>query len=133
MGYRKNPVGVDELRRLAQERLSGHLSDAASALSLQEAQRLFEELEIHQIELELQNEHLNATRVQLERALTQSSELYDFSPVGSVSLDAQGVIGKLNLAAANLLGQPPAAWLSSAEYQAVMGNGLPAVLWQQPA
>jgi diguanylate cyclase (GGDEF)-like protein/PAS domain S-box-containing protein len=113
MGYRKNPVGVDELRRLAQERLSGHLSDAASALSLQEAQRLFEELEIHQIELELQNEHLNATRVQLERALTQSSELYDFSPVGSVSLDAQGVIGKLNLAAANLLGGERARLLGS--------------------
>jgi diguanylate cyclase (GGDEF)-like protein/PAS domain S-box-containing protein len=103
MGYRKNPVSADELRRLAQERLSGHLSNAASALNLQEAQRLFEELEIHQIELELQNEHLNATRGQLERALNQSSELYDFSPVGSVSLDAKGVIGKLNLAAANLL------------------------------
>lgn len=37
-------------------------------------------------------------------------------------------------AAANLLGQPPAAWLSSAEYEAVMGHGPPAVLWQkQPA
>lgn len=34
-------------------------------------------------------------------------------------------------AAANLLGQPPAAWLSSAEYEAVMGRGLPAVLWQK--
>jgi diguanylate cyclase (GGDEF)-like protein/PAS domain S-box-containing protein len=113
MGYRKNPVNAEELRRLAQERLSGHLSDAASALSLQEAQRLFEELEVHQIELELQNEHLNATRVQLERALNQSSELYDFSPVGSVSLDARGVIAKLNLAAANLLGGERARLLGS--------------------
>ena len=113
MGYRKNPMSSDELRRLAQERLSRHLSDAASALNLQEAQRLFEELEIHQIELELQNEHLNATRVQLERALNQSSELYDFSPVGSVSLDAKGVIGKLNLAGANLLGGERARLLGS--------------------
>lgn len=36
-------------------------------------------------------------------------------------------------AAAHLLGQPPAAWFSSAEYEAVMGHGLPAVLWQEPA
>ena len=113
MGYRKNPVNSDELRRLAKERLSGHLSNAASALSLQEAQRLFEELEIHQIELELQNEHLNATRGQLERALNQSSELYDFSPVGSVLVDAIGTITKLNLASATLLGGERARLLGS--------------------
>lgn len=113
MGYRKNPVSTDELRRLAKERLSAHLGSAASALSLPEAQRLFEELEIHQIELELQNEHLNVTRSQLERALNQSSELYDFSPVGSVSLDARGSITKLNLAAARLLGGERARLLGS--------------------
>ena len=113
MGYRKNPVSSEELRRLAKTRLSGHLADAASPLSLQEAQRLFEELEIHQIELELQNEHLNATRGQLERSLNQNTELYDFSPVGSVSLDPKGVITKLNLASASLLGGERARLLGS--------------------
>lgn len=113
MGYRKNPVSIVELRRLAIERLLGHRASAATVLTLPEAQQLFEELEIHQIELELQNEHLNAARSQLEMALTQSSELYDFAPVGILSLDQMGTIVKLNLAGSNLLGGERARLLGS--------------------
>lgn len=113
MVYRKNPASLDELRRLARLRFSGHVPSTATALSIPQAQQLFEELEIHQIELELQNEHLNATRAQLETALNQSSELFDFSPVGSLMLDASGTISKLNLAAANLLGGERARLLGS--------------------
>lgn len=104
MGYRKNPASLEDLRQLAKERLQGHDSSAAAVLALPEAQELFEELQIHQIELELQNEHLNAARAQLEAALNQSNELYDFAPVGILSLDQTGTMTKLNLAAANLLG-----------------------------
>lgn len=104
MVYRRNPNTTEELRRLAQERLSGKVAHMTSGLTLDEAQKILEELEIHQIELELQNEHLNAARAQLELALNQSCELYDFSPVGILSLDASGTISKLNLAGANLLG-----------------------------
>lgn len=104
MVYRRNPTSTDELRRLAKERLTGKVTSTASGLTLEEAENLFKELEIHQIELELQNEHLNAARAQLELALNQSCELYDFSPVGILSLDATGTISKLNLAGANLLG-----------------------------
>lgn len=103
MAYRKNPVAIDELRRLAQQRLSGRASCSLTALSAAE-QQLLEELEIHQIELEMQNEHLSATRVQLETALNLSNELYDFSPVGSLLLDSAASISKMNLAAAELLG-----------------------------
>ena len=104
MAYRKNPVGVDELRALAQKRFldrSGHIGNDLSQLDVQ---HLFEELEIHQIELEMQNEHLNATRAQLESTLIQNSELYDFAPVGILSIDPEGVITKLNLAGARMLG-----------------------------
>lgn len=111
MGYRKNPVDAQELRRLAQARLNGHKTSATTALTLLEVQQLFEELEIHQIELELQNEHLNLARAQLELALSQSSELYDFAPVGIVSLDPAGTITKLNLAGASLLGEERARLL----------------------
>lgn len=104
MVYRKNPLSMDDLRRRAKERFLGRMKDAATALTVDEAQHLFEELEIHQIELELQNEYLNQTRVQLETALSQSSELYDFAPVGILSLDQMGAIAKLNLAGAKLLG-----------------------------
>ena len=104
MGYRKNPIGKDELRQLAKTRMLGLEAGAAKTMSLPELKKLFEELEIHQIELELQNEYLNVTRAQLELALNQSSELYDFSPVGSVLLDHMGTITKLNLSGAGLLG-----------------------------
>jgi PAS domain S-box-containing protein len=105
MVYRKNPLAHDTLRQLATARMSGrHSGLAATDLSLQQVQHLLEELEIYQIELELQNEHLNAARTQLERALNESMALYDFSPVGNVMLDAAGAISKLNLAAAQLLG-----------------------------
>lgn len=103
MGFRKNPASLDALRALAKQRFQSHHVANVTALTLEEAEHLFEELEIHQIELELQNEHLNAARAQLEMALNQSSELYDFAPVGILSLDPSGMIVKLNLAGAKLL------------------------------
>lgn len=110
MAYRKNPLSLIELRCLAQQRLLGLGSEAITALALPEVQRLFEELQIHQIELELQNEYLNTARAQLEAALNQSGELYDFSPAGILSLDQAGTIIKLNLAGASLL-EGERAWL----------------------
>lgn len=103
MVYRKNPLDREALRQMAMARLSGRGGVPAAPLDLQQAQHLLEELEIHQIELELQNEHLNTARAQVELALNQSNELYDFSPVGSVLIDAAGVITKLNLTGAQLL------------------------------
>ena len=113
MVFRKNPLNAEELHRLAKKRMLRHGVSGAKALTVTEAQHLFEELEIHQIELELQNEHLNAARLQLENALSQSSELYDFSPVGSLSLDPGGCIGKLNLSGASLLGEERARLLGA--------------------
>jgi diguanylate cyclase (GGDEF)-like protein/PAS domain S-box-containing protein len=103
MVYRKNPSNFGELRELAQQRLPERLRSSTTALTVSEAQQLFAELEIHQIELEMQNEHLNVARTQLETALRRSAELYDFAPVGFFSLDSNGGIAKLNLAGANLL------------------------------
>ena len=130
MVYRRNPPDPQELREQAKSRLLSRGIGGARSLSPLEVQRLFEELEIHQIELEIKNEHLNAARAQLEAALTQSSELYDFSPVGSVSMDSTGTITKLNLSAARLLGGERARLLGSklgfyiADADRSMFNGL---------
>lgn len=113
MAYRKNPVDSQELRRLARERFLNHGSDIVSPWAQLEVPQLFEELEIRQIELELQNEHLNAVRAQLEMALEQSSSFYDFAPVGILALDNAGSITKLNLAGARLLGGERARLLGS--------------------
>ena len=104
MSYRNNPLSADELRRLAKKRLHGQLDGAVTSSTESEMDEVIEELEIRQIELELQNEHLNVMRAQLESALTQSAALYDFAPVGILTLDRAGCILKLNLAGATLLG-----------------------------
>ncbi len=114
MGFRRNPTPLKELRALAQQRLQKRGAHPEKAFTLLEAQQLLEELEIHQIELELQNEHLNATRQQLEAALHESSALYDFSPMGGLSLDRTGTITRLNLASARLLGAERARLVGTA-------------------
>lgn len=114
MVFRKNPPNPAALRQLAIARLSGYSRQSdAGGLDVQQVQHVLEELEIHQIELELQNEQLNTARAQLEQALNQSNELYDFSPVGSVLIDADGAITKLNLSGAQLLGAERARLLGS--------------------
>ena len=114
MVYRKNPLAHDALHHLAVARLSGRgVETAAQAFDQQQVRHLLEELEIHQIELELQNEHLSTARAQLEQALNQSNELYDFSPVGSVLVDPDGVIAKLNLTGAQLLASERARLLGT--------------------
>jgi PAS domain S-box-containing protein len=70
----------------------------------EDAKRLIQELRVHQIELEMQNEELRKTQVQLEESSSQYADLYDFAPVGYVTLDEQGLILEANLTAASQLG-----------------------------
>ena len=69
-----------------------------------EAQRLLHELEVHQIELEMQNAELHQAREEMEEVLGKYTDLYDFAPVGYFTLDRNGVIRGVNLAGAALLG-----------------------------
>jgi len=78
--------------------------DASAAASLNH-RRLIHELEVHQIELEMQNHALREDREQLEKSRARYAELYDFAPIGHLTLDAEGVITELNLACAALLGR----------------------------
>jgi len=94
---------VPELRRQAEERLCTTRRDVA-ALSVEEAQRLVYELQVHQIELDMQNEELRRTQVDLEAARDRYVGFYDFSPAGYLILDTSGTIVESNLRAATLLG-----------------------------
>ena len=69
-----------------------------------EPQRLIQELQIHQIELEIQNEELSRTRQEAEIGRERYADLYDFAPVGYFTLDSGGIIRQANLAGAGLLG-----------------------------
>ncbi len=77
---------------------------AGDAKSAVEAQRLLHELQVYQIELEMQNYELQEARDRAETLLEKYADLYDFAPVGYMSLDEQGKILELNLTGATLLG-----------------------------
>ena len=92
-----------ELRRRAEERLRAKKAEAA-APTKEDALRLLHELQVHQIELELQNEELRGSRAEVEAGLERYTELYDFAPVGYVTLGRDGSIRQMNLAGASMLG-----------------------------
>ena len=102
------PAGVAELRRRAEARLrekqSSQRSEVGDQSTAEETQRLVHELEVHQIQLEMQNEELQRTRGEVEAILAQYTDLYDFAPVGYFTLGRDGAIRRVNLTGASLLG-----------------------------
>ncbi|MEI8043971.1 MAG: PAS domain S-box protein, partial [Verrucomicrobiota bacterium] len=69
-----------------------------------EQKGLQQELEMHQVELDAQNENLHLTQAKLQDALKRYTEFYDYGPMAYLSLRPDGEIRQLNLAAATLLG-----------------------------
>ena len=93
-----------ELRRHAEERLRAKTAELHSPRNEEQVQRLVHELEVHQIELEMQNAEIRHARDEAESALEKYTDLYDFAPVGYFTLDHEGIIRSVNLTGASLLG-----------------------------
>ena len=74
------------------------------AISTEETLRILHELQVHQIELEMQNEEMGRAQAELNAARTRYFDLYDLAPVGYVTVSEQGLILEANLTAATLLG-----------------------------
>jgi PAS domain S-box-containing protein len=96
----------NDLRRLAEARLKDRRSnlDSSATEKSRDALALVHELQVHQIELEMQNEELKLAKLETEDVLAKYSDLYDFAPMGLFAFDEQGKIQEINLAGAKLLG-----------------------------
>ena len=92
------------LRDLAAERLRALGDVDFATLPPEEIRRRLHELNVHQVELEIQNEHLRQTQAKLDAARARYFDLYDLAPLGYLTFDENGVIQEANLTAATLLG-----------------------------
>lgn len=94
----------DELRRQA-ERLVQESAENPEALSESgsDLKSLLHELEVHQIELEIQNEELRHVQVTLEESRNRYFDLYELAPVGYFTIDRNGLILEANLTGSGLL------------------------------
>ena len=88
----------------AEKRVREETPEHIEALSPEAVQLMLHELRVHQIELEMQNEELRRTQVQLEAARASYFDLYDLAPVGYCTVNMSGLVQQANLTAALLLG-----------------------------
>ena len=96
---------TSDLRQRAEAALvneSGGVSDL-SALSPEDVQKVIHDLRVHQIELEMQNEELRQAHIALEESRDRYLDLYEYAPVGYLTLDNKALILEANLTSANLL------------------------------
>jgi PAS domain S-box-containing protein len=94
---------LNDLRRRAEKQVL-KTEPHPEQLTPAEAARLIHELRVHQIELEMQNEEIRQSQVLLEESRSRYADLFDFAPVGYLTLDPQGQIMEANLTAATMLG-----------------------------
>ena len=99
-------VDAADLRLRAEETTRGEAAlwpENIAQLSPEEAERMVHELRVHQIELEMQNEELRRTQVELANSRAAYVDLYDLAPVGYCTVSEQGLILEANLGMAGLL------------------------------
>jgi PAS domain S-box-containing protein len=128
-----------ELRRQAEERLNTQAPEALPLRTEDETRRLLHELQVHQIELEMQNEELRRAQEDFELSRNKYLELYDFAPVGYFTFAAAGVIREVNLTGAQLLGmerqtlagKPFSRFIAAADDRAIFSSHLEEVLQRE--
>lgn len=114
---------ASRLRKRAEARLRITKSDVA-AMPMKDVQQLVHELQVHQIEMDMQNEELRRAQAARDRYL----DLYDYSPTGYLTLNSNGMILKGNLPGCrligatrtHLIGQPVTRFVNAKDQAAVL-------------
>ena len=95
---------VRDLRQSAEDQLRNAVVMHSQPRSPLEMTKLLHELQVHEIELEMQNEELRLAQEELDAERGRYFDLYDLAPIGYLTLSNEGLIQQANLTAATLLG-----------------------------
>jgi formate hydrogenlyase transcriptional activator len=99
----KNKSYKNELRERAEEFINKNPS-AIKEIHPGDVKKLIEDLQMHQVELEMQNQELQRSQLELLEVRDNYSDLYDFAPFGYLTLSEKGLILEANLTSAHMLG-----------------------------
>lgn len=105
----KSDTAWQAMRMRANQRLGGNATlaiDEIEAMTAQDVLRLLHELQVHQVELEMQNDELHRVQNALQSERERYLDLYEQAPVGYCSVSEAGLILQINRTAAALLGHP---------------------------
>ncbi len=106
------PLDPTTLRKRAEQRIAERVHSREALTADADIHRLVHELQVHEIELAMQVEELQDSRAQIEAERARYVDLYDFAPMGYLTLSRDdGRIAAANLAAATMLGVNRAALL----------------------
>jgi PAS domain S-box-containing protein/putative nucleotidyltransferase with HDIG domain len=93
----------NQLRAEAEKKVA-RSADKSALLKKQDLDKLVHELQVHQVELEMQNEELRSAQEQIAKSRNDYADLYDFAPVGYLTFNGDALITGVNLTGAALLG-----------------------------
>ena len=96
MKMQNSKMTTSNLRRHAENKVRE--KGQSDSLSEVDVRALCHELEVHQIELEMQNEELRRVQAELAASEEKYRDLYEFAPIGYFTLESSGQIREANLA-----------------------------------
>ena len=107
---KSRPKQAGSLRKQAEKALASK-SGKIRKKPDEDMEKVVHELQVHQIELEMQNDELRKAQREIEESRTKYFELYDLAPIGYFTLNQKGIIKEANLSGAKLLNTPKSVLL----------------------